>query len=198
MAIYTKQLIPSSNTHSSQLGIEDKDNMYSSVSSDTYGYVFYKDDEYGFPQFQTFYVDLEIGEIIPEGATITSLSVRFKGRQANVQSYCSLLADGSYIGRTNALQSSLSVLPISVSQPQRLVSKNLKFRIEYTLQNKNANGDLFIYGAEINVTYKYNDVYVKVGASWKKSKQIYQKNNGEWVKVPNTIISEDEHYEKGE
>lgn len=200
MATYSSmRLVPSHNSHSEQLGIEDKDNMYTPVSSETYGYVFYK-DEYGFPQYQTFYVDLEIDDIIPEGMVINNIVAYVKARQTNVTSTMFLYADDSVVGRSNGtVPSSTNVVSFQLSSPQLMVNKKLKFRINYTLQNRNVNGDLFIYGAEVYINYYAKDTYVKVNNLWRKAKNCYKKVNGVWVKkMGNVLFDENEHYEKGE
>ena len=201
--------VPQHNSRSAELGVEDKNNMYTTATSNTYGYVFYLDDLYGFPQYNTFYIDLEFDITLPQTAVVDSIStVLVKGRQNNVvrgTDYIQLRADDRVLADNVSEYFSSGATTLSLGAYN---TPNLKYitsaervymRIPYKLNVPNVNGDLFIYGAQFTLTYFVPAAYVKENGVWKPVKTAYKKISNAWSpQIIRTVFDPNTHYEKGE
>lgn len=189
----TATLIPSSYYASSAyLSVSDVENMYTAVSSTTYGTVTNTNASTSY--FYFYLRGFNIGDI-PAGAEVSSFTVKLRGRASGGYNSAMYLAHGtSTITGATATQ-----LPNSSSAATRTFANgsltwddiagygsDFGIRINCRRNAKNTQSYYYIYGAEIDVTYEVptpvsDKIYFKQNGAWVEASKAYKKVNGVWV-----------------
>lgn len=138
-----------------------------------------------------FYVNFDFSEI-PENATITSISGKIKGRCTGNGNYISYRQFRPYVGDTVRGYSknftvSDQVLDIDFGTGsytrEQLDDLTIRLYAKRTSSGTNNSYYFYLYGAEITITYEYNDgtpVYLKENGQWVQVDNVYVKENGTW------------------
>lgn len=138
-----------------------------------------------------FYVNFDFSEI-PANAVITSISGKIKGRCSGNGTYISYRQVRPYVedsarGYSENLTSSDQILDIDFGTGdytrEQLDNLTIRLYARRTSSGTNNSYYFYLYGAEITVTYEYNDstpIYFKENNQWIQANSIYIKRNGIW------------------
>lgn len=161
----TLKLLPSSYylSSSSYLSVSNADNMYTDTSSDSYGQVYNSRTS-----TTSYYIYLRGFNFddIPNQAVVSDFTVRLKARESGVStqdSYKPYLANG-----TSAINGSCSAITTTASVHEftgisadwntiKGYGDNFGIRINCRRASRNTAAYMYIYGAEIEVTYTVPD-----------------------------------------
>lgn len=189
----TATLIPSSYyVSASALTVANEANMYDDVSSTNYGTVTNtnKSTSYYYFYLRGFNIDS-----IPADATVSSFTVKLRGRASGAYNSSMYLAHGT----TTISGATASQLPNSSSATTRTFSNGsltwaqivgygdtFGIRINCRRYARNTTSYYYIYGAEIDVEYEVptpvtDKVYYKTGGAWVEASKAYKKIGGVWV-----------------
>ena len=130
---------------------------------------------------------------IPSNASITGITVKFKGcvtsttsnivSSATVQAYANTTAKGS---STSFKSTTVSVYELSVGTWTRAELDTLRIYV-YTKCSNKASSSYYtrVYGMEVTVTYEEitQMLYYKNNGTWVPATKVYQKVSGAWVEV---------------
>lgn len=157
----TMKLIPSTyyRSSSSYLSVANADNMYTDTSSTTYATV--TNSRTSTTSYYIYLRGFNFDDI-PSGATVSSFTIRLKARESGVStstSYKPYLADG-----TTTINGSCDVITTTATTHEfsgisadweDIVGYGSDFgiRINCRRASRNTTGYVYIYGAEIQVTY---------------------------------------------
>lgn len=157
----TARLIPSEYylSSSSYLSVSNASNMYTDTDSTTYATV-----TNSRTSTSSYYIYLRgfNFDAIPSAAVINSFTVKLKARESGVStssSYKPYLANGTYAinGTCDAIGTTVDVYEFSgLSADWETISgygDNFGIRINCRRASRNTTGYMYIYGAEIEVTY---------------------------------------------
>lgn len=138
-----------------------------------------------------FYVNFDFSEI-PQDATITSISGKIKGRCTGNGTYIQFRQFRPYIGDTargysKNFTSSDQVINIDFGSGtytrDQLDDLTIRLYAKRTSSGTTNSYYFYLYGAEITVTYEYDDgtpVYFKENNQWIQVNNVYIKENGIW------------------
>lgn len=188
----TAKLIPSEYyVSSSYLTVSSAANMYTDTSSTTYGTV---TNTNASTSYYYFYLRGFNIDDIPSDATVSSFTVKLRGRASGGYNSAMYLAHGT----TTITNATATQLPNSSSASTRTFANGsltwaqivgygdtFGIRINCRRNAKNTTSYYYIYGAEIDVTYTVpvvtDKVYYKTGGTWVEASKAYKKVNGVWV-----------------
>ena len=188
----TATLVPSEYyVSSSVLTVASASNMYTDTSSTTYGTV---TNTNASTSYYYFYLRGFNIDDIPADATVSSFTVKLRGRASGAYNSAMYLAHGT----TTISNATATQIPNSSSATTRTFSNgNLTWaqivdygdtfgiRINCRRNARNTTSYYYIYGAEIDVTYTVpvvtDKVYYKTGGTWTEASKAYKKVNGVWV-----------------
>lgn len=192
----TATLIPSSYyVSSSVLTLADEENMYDDVSSTDYATLTNTDKS---TSYYYFYLrGFNIGSI-PAGATVSSFTVKLRGRASGAYNASMYLAHGT----TTISNATATQLPNSSSAATRTFANgsltwaqivgygaDFGIRINCRRNRSSTTSYYYIYGAEIDVTYTEpvvsDKVYFKQNGTWTEANKAYKKVSGVWVEQTN-------------
>lgn len=195
----TATLIPSSYyVSSSVLTVANEENMYDDVTSTDYATLTNTDKS---TSYYYFYLrGFNIGSI-PTGATVSSFTVKLRGRASGGYNSSMYLAHGT----TTISGATATQLPNSPSAATRTFANgNLTWaqivgygadfgiRINCRRNARNTTSYYYIYGAEIDVTYTEpvvsDKVYFKQNGTWTEASKAYKKINGVWVEQADIYV----------
>jgi len=146
-----------------------------------------------------FYLTFDFSSI-PANANITSVVARTKGRCSGTANRLSFRQVRGYIGDTAKgysinLTASNQTITLDLGNGGFTRESLQDFMIRWYAKRSNnstqANYSLYfyIYGADVTVTYEYDDgetdekkAYKKEGSSWVPYKNVYKKIDNTWVK----------------
>lgn len=207
----TATLIPSSYyVSSSALSLSDEENMYTPVSSTTYGTVTNTNKS---TSYYYFYLrGFNISDI-PQNAQVSSFTVKIRGRASGAYNAALYLCHGT----TTISNATATQFPNSSSASTRtfangsltwanIVSYGSDFgiRINCRRNARNTQSYYYIYGAEIDVTYEVpapasEKIYFKSTGGWIEASKAYKKVGGLWVEQTDlsTVFDPDTKYVKG-
>lgn len=157
----TVRLIPSTYylSNSSYLSVSNASNMYSNTDDDTYGTV--TNSRTSTTSYYIYLRGFNFSEI-PSAAVVSSFTVKLKARESGVStssSYVPYLAHGTttFSGcSTTAITTTASVHTFTCNQTWETISgygDQFGIRINCRRSNRNTTSYMYIYGAEIDVTY---------------------------------------------
>ena len=157
----TVRLIPSTYylSNSSYLSVSNASNMYSNTDDDTYGTV--TNSRTSTTSYYIYLRGFNFSEI-PSAAVVSSFTVKLKARESGVStssSYVPYLAHGTttFSGcSTTAISTTASVHTFTCNQTWETISgygDQFGIRINCRRSNRNTTSYMYIYGAEIDVTY---------------------------------------------
>ena len=189
----TATLVPSTYyVSSSYLSVTDVENMYTPVSSTTYGSV---TNTNASTSYYYFYLrGFNISDI-PANAEVSSFTVKLRGRASGAYNSAMYLCHGT----TTISNATATQIPNSSSAATRTFANatltwanivtygsDFGIRINCRRNAKNTQSYYYIYGAEIDVTYTVpapatDSVSLKSGGSWVESEKAYKKVSGVWV-----------------
>lgn len=187
----TATLIPSEYyVSSTYLSVSSATNMYSDVTSTTYGTI---TNTNASTSYYYFYLrGFNISDI-PANAQVSAFTVKLRGRASGGYNSAMYLCNGT----TTISNATATQIPNSSSAATRtfangnltwanIVSYGTDFgiRINCRRNAKNTQSYYYIYGAEIDVTYTVpvtDKVYFKRSGSWVEGNKVYKKINGVWV-----------------
>lgn len=182
-------------TSSSSVSVSNPDRMYADTGSTTYATLTHSNKS-----TTAYYVYLSGFDFtgIPSGATVTSFTVRVKGYESSLStssSYAPCLVNGTSAISGTTASSNFGSSASTITVPTGSLTwgglsdygSNLGIRLSIMRSNKNKQGTLYIYGAEIEVTYMLPGegpfLYVKSNGSWVQVQRAYVKSNGSWSQV---------------
>lgn len=158
-----------------------------------------------------FYLTFDFSSI-PANANITSVVARTKGRCSGTPNRLSFRQVRGYIGDTAKgysinLTASDQTITLDLGNGGFTRESLQDFMIRWYAKRSN-NGTnyslyFYIYGADVTVTYEYDDgetdekkAYKKEGSSWVPYKNVYKKINDNWVKQTDlsNLIQTDKPY----
>ena len=157
----TVKLVPSvCSVSSTYLTVEDEDNMFTDVSSTTYGTITNTDKSTSY--YYTYIKGFNIGDI-PSNAEVSSFTVRIRGRASGAYNASLYLCHGTTTisnATATALPNSSTVTTRTFAIPDTLTwadiagyGSNFGVRINCRRNAKNTTAWWRVYGAEIEVTY---------------------------------------------
>lgn len=157
----TARLIPSTYylSNSSYLSVSNASNMYSNTDDDTYGTV--TNSRTSTTSYYIYLRGFNFDDI-PSAAVVSSFTVKLKARESGVStssSYVPYLAHGTttFSGcSTTAITTTASVHTFTCNQTWETISgygDQFGIRINCRRSNRNTTSYMYIYGAEIDVTY---------------------------------------------
>lgn len=188
----TATLIPSEYyVSNSVLTVASATNMYTDVSSTTYGTV---TNTNASTSYYYFYLRGFNIDDIPADATVSSFTVKLRGRASGAYNSAMYLAHGT----TTISNATATQIPNSSSASTRTFANgsltwaqivgygaDFGIRINCRRNAKNTTSYYYIYGAEIDVTYTVpvvtDKVYYKTGGTWHEASKAYKKVGGVWV-----------------
>ena len=178
--------------------VTDPDNMYTDISSSTYATL--TSTRKATTAYYAFINGFDMSSI-PAGATVESFVVRIRGyrnsRISTNAAYNPCLTNtvsGTVFADTTAdstfgTSDTTIVVPTGSLTWADIVSDgaNFSIRVSVTRSSSNYQGYLYIYGAEIDVTYTegpapsgLDNVYVKQNGLWVQANKMLVKQNGAW------------------
>ena len=190
----TIRLVPSSYgmSNTNYITVTNPSNMYTNTDSTTYAtctttraatttyYVFIRGFNF---------------DAIPQGAHVTSYTVKIKGYETGLNTSTSyaprLTNDLANISGTSAASSTFGTSTKTITVPSNIdwdtlvgYGNNLCIRVTVKRAASGTKGYLYIYGAEIEVTYSYLPqglgFRIKNNGSWIEPQKIYAKSGGTW------------------
>lgn len=186
----TMTLIPSTYyVSSSYLTVTNEDNMYADTTSTNYGTITNTNASTSYYYFYLY--DFNIGDI-PANATVSSFTVKIKGRASGAYNASLYLCHGT----TTISGATASQLPNSSSPATRTFAKGSltwanivdygrQFGIRVNCRRNRASTQsyYYIYGAEIDVTYTAPTtvMWFKQNGAYVAGTKTYKKANGVWV-----------------
>lgn len=138
-----------------------------------------------------FYINFDFSEI-PENATITSISGKIKGKCTGNGNYISYRQFRPYVGDTargysenfTASDNTFDIdFGTGAYTREQLDDLTIRLYAKRTSSGTNNSYYFYLYGAEITVTYEYDDgtpVYLKENGQWIQIDNVYVKKNGIW------------------
>lgn len=191
----TARLIASANSVTSNVTITGASNMYANIDSDSTASITCSSKD---TSAHYFYLNGFNLTSIPNTATVSSFTVKVRGYESSLSTsttstyLCCLVNGTSAISGTTASENwSSSAKTITIPTGSLTWSQiygygsDFGIRLCYRRSNKNQQGTLYIYGAEIEVTYtdggSTNKMFLKVNGSWVQASKVYKKVNGSWV-----------------
>lgn len=189
----TATLVPSTYyVSSAYLSVTDVENMYTPVSSTTYGSL---TNTNASTSYYYFYLrGFNISDI-PANADVSSFTIKLRGRASGAYNSAMYLCHGT----TTISNATATQIPNSSSAATRTFANStltwanivtygsdFGIRINCRRNAKNTQSYYYIYGAEIDVTYTVpapatDTVFVKPGDSWVGADKAYKKVSGVWV-----------------
>ena len=129
---------------------------------------------------------------IPDDAEVSSIAIKIKGYETSLAtstSYSPRLYNGTTaITGASAATSNFGTSTKTIIVPYtgtwstlKSYGSDLGIRCTVRRSSRNTQGYLYIYGAEIEVTYTTKN-YVKENGSWKNIGNVFIKNNNTWTK----------------
>lgn len=158
-----------------------------------------------------FYLTFDFSSI-PSNANITSVVARTKGKCSGSANYISLRQIRGYIGNntkgySSTLTSSDQTFTLDLGSGGFTRESLQDFTIRWYAKRKNSGTNyslyFYIYGADVTVTYEYDDgetdekkAYKKNGDSWIPYKDAWKKIDNIWVKQTDlsNLIQTDKPY----
>ena len=204
----TARLIPSASSVASGVTISSASNMYANIDSTTTATLTStsKDTTARYAYIRGFNFD------IPSDAIVTAFEVKIKGYESRLSTSSSyaprLVNNTSVISGTTASENFGSsdttiTIPTGNLTWSQITGYGSDFGIRVTIKrsNKNQQGYLYIYGAEIYVTYQLpgeSKLYLKEDDTWTEYSKMWQKVSGSWVEVsdPSTELDTTANYVK--
>lgn len=206
----TIRLVPSTYylSSSSYLSVSNASNMYANTDSTTYATVTNTRSN-----TSSYYIYLRGFNFddVPSGATVTGFTVKLKARQSGANtstSYCPYLATGTSTlsgCKSSVITSSEQTFTFNCSLDWDTISgygSNFGIRINCRRASRYTTSYIYIYGAEIEVTYTLSGsetLYFKNGSTWTAATAVYKKVNGAWVLQSDlsTVFSNEINYLRG-
>lgn len=201
----TKILTPSNywRSSSSYVSVSNASNMYTDISSDTYATL--TSTRAATTAYYAFINGFNF-DSVPANAIITGFKVKIKGRQTGLSaSYypCLSASVSSTIPNTTpestfGSEETTIEIPTGTLTWQDLVNYGNLFsiRVSVTRSSANTQGYLYIYGAEIEVTYEsttpagLEDVYVKQNGLWVPANKMLVKQSGVWNEASGVLVKD--------
>lgn len=148
-----------------------------------------------------FYLTFDFSSI-PANANITSVVARTKGKCSGNSNRISLRQVRGYIGdNTKGYSSTLAASDQTITLDlgaggftrESLQDFTIRWYAKRPSSSAQANYSLYfyIYGADVTVTYEYDDspgdsgIFTKEGNDWNEASAVYKKISGNWVKQTN-------------
>lgn len=137
---------------------------------------------------------------IPDDAVVSAIAVKVKGRVSGVSSSAGKpqITDGTNaISGVNAASTGFSGTEATISVPTgsmtwadiKALGANFSIRLDAKRNARSTASYLYIYGAEIEVTYTVPvytyELYEKIGGTYKKAAKVFKKVNGAWTEQTN-------------
>ena len=157
----TVKLVASANSTTGTVTVTNPDRMYTDVSSTTYATLTHTTS--GTSSYYCYIKGFDFDDI-PENADVSSFTVRIRGYESNLStstSYAPRLYNGtSSISGASAASSNFGASASTITVPftgtwstLKGYGEDLGIRVVVRRSNRNTQGYLYIYGAEIEVTY---------------------------------------------
>lgn len=206
----TATLIPSHYWRSSStyVSVSNADNMYTDISSSTYATL--TSTRAATTAYYVFINGFNISSV-PVGATVDSFVVKIRGyRNSRISTNASYrpcltnTTNGTVFADTTAdttfgTSETTIVIPTGSLTWSDLVSDgaNFSIRVSVTRSSSSYQGYLYIYGAEIDVTYTeaptpagLDNVYVKQNGLWVAANKMLVKQNGVWNEASKVLAKD--------
>ncbi len=185
------------------MSVSNASNMYTDISSDTYAAL--TSTRAATTAYYAYINGFDIGSV-PAGATITDFKVKIKGRQTGLSTGhfpCLSTSVSSTIPNTTpestfGSEETTIEIPTGALTWQDIVNYGNLFsiRVSVTRSSANTQGYLYIYGAEIEVTYESatpsgpDDIYVKQNGLWVPANKILVKQSGVWNEASKVLAKD--------
>ena len=157
-----------------------------------------------------FYLTFDFSSI-PENATITSVVARTRGRCSGNSNRLSFRQVRGYIGdNTKGYSSNLAASDQTITLDlgnggftrESLQNFTIRWYARRSSNSSYANYSLYfyIYGADVTVTYEYDDgassssYYIKKNNLWVPVTKVYEKINGSWVEQNDFVFDNNKIY----
>ena len=179
---------------STYLSVSNAFNMYNDTDSTTHATV-----TNSRTQTTSYYIYLRGFNFddIPEDAVVSSFTVKLKASESGVStssSYKPYLANGTTAikGSCDAITTTAAVHTFTgLSADWETIKgygSSFGIRINCRRASRNTTGYVYIYGAEIEVTYTVPEpatdtLHVKQNGAWKQVAKTYKKTNGTWTEI---------------
>ena len=205
----TMTLIPSTYyVSNSVLTVANESNMYTDITSTTYGTV---TNTNASTSYYYFYLRGFNFDDLPPNAQVSAFTVKIRGRASGSYNSSMYLCNGT----TTQSGATASQLPNSSTVTTRTFSNgslnfstianwgdNFGIRINCRRNRSSTTSYYYIYGAEIEVTYTVpvsDKVYLKQNGSWVEASKVYKKISGSWVEQTDVsnIFDPDTKYKLG-
>ena len=180
--------------------------MYTGISSDTYATL--TSTRAVTTAYYAYINGFDMSQI-PAGATVTGFVVKIRGYQSGISTSASYrpcltnTVQGSVFADTTASSSfdssdSIIEIPTGSLTWSDIVNYGSSFsiRVSVTRAKANTQGYLYIYGAEIEVTYEsttppgLEDTYVKQNGLWVPVNKMLVKQSGVWNEASGLFVKD--------
>lgn len=180
----------------------------------------------------TGYIELTFNlPALPTGATVTGVSARARLRISSTtrmtNRICQLYSGSTAKGSNTSFSSTTSggaIVNLSTGSWSASELSNLKMRIGATSSSSTSSKYIYIYGADVTVSYQLagesytytisnvvadhtvivaayaqDKMYIKLNGSWVEATAVYKKVNGSWVKQSDltTVFNSSTNYVNG-
>ena len=207
----TARLVASAYSVSGTVTVSDPSNMYTNIDSTNYATATHATS--GTSSYYLYIKGFNYTSI-PSDANVSSIKVYIRGyesQNSTSTSYAPCLVNGTtVISNTTASENFSSStkniqIPIGAVTWSNIVNTykdNFGIRVTIRRSNKNKKSYVYIYGAEIEVTYDLpasNALYANENGSWVQVTKAYIKENGSWIEQSDltNVFSSGTNYIKG-
>lgn len=207
----TARLVASTYSVSGTVTVSNPSNMYTNVDSTNYATATHTTS--GTSSYYLYIKGFNY-TAVPSDANVTSIKVYIKGYESqnstsssyaprlvnNTTAISNTTASENFSSSTNTIE--IPIGDITWSDIVNTYKSDLGIRVTVRRSSKNKQSYVYIYGAEIEVTYTEpgsNALYVKQNGAWTEVTAAYKKINGSWVEQSDltTVFSSGTNYIKG-
>lgn len=192
---------------SSYLSVSNESNAYADTTSSNYATV--TNSRSSTTSYYAYLRGFDFSSV-PNDAVVSSFTIKVKCSESGAKTTAPKLYDGTtqVSGSTSSMPSSVDVLTFSgtTSDWNTLKGYGSDFGIRFDCgrNKKNTTAYVYIYGAEIDVTYtiptpQTDKILFKNNGTWVEAVKVYKKVNGSWVEQSDltTVFNANTNYVKG-
>ena len=182
--------------------ITNYDNLKDAASSSNYARLYVKKTastmSYVFLQFDF--------SSIPTDATIKNVDGEIRLYSSGTSTYCSsrqirwCLGNGTtWMKYSKNFSTSSNPTAITVENLRSSITReqldDVKCRVQYTRTSRTSNTQyyIYLYGADVTVTYEIPGIYVKQNGIWQPTNSLYIKNNNTWEEKADTDFNSNQN-----
>lgn len=189
----TVRLIPSTYyLSSSNLSISSASNMYANTDSTSYATI--TNTSKSTSSYYLYIRGFDF-DTVPSNANVTGITIKLKAYHSGGNTSTIYCYDGtsqvSSAGSTTALGTSASVHTFTNTtiswDTLKGYGSDFGIRINCRRSKRNTTAHIYVYGAEIEVTYtlpsEQPELYVKQNGSWVQVQTAYKKVSGSWQQI---------------